>query len=103
MTAMRSAMRSIASPDRLSERPPSSVRRRLDAPVSPKPRVPTNAQSFERASGALPLMSMYVRVKRKRTTMFLHVSATETVLELKQKIQVRALARVILILRCLLT
>jgi hypothetical protein len=33
---------------------------------------------------------MYVRVKRARTTMFLHVDPTETVLELKQKIQVPA-------------
>jgi hypothetical protein len=31
--------------------------------------------------------SMYVRVKRAKTTMFLHVEPTETVLELKQKIQ----------------
>ena len=30
---------------------------------------------------------MYVRVKRARTTMFLHVEPTETVLELKAKIQ----------------
>ena len=32
-------------------------------------------------------MSMYVRVKRAKTTMFLHVEPTETVMELKQKIQ----------------
>jgi len=31
--------------------------------------------------------TMYVRVKRARTTMFLHVEPTETVLELKAKIQ----------------
>lgn len=30
---------------------------------------------------------MYVRVKRKRTTFFLHVEPNETVLELKQKLQ----------------
>ena len=30
---------------------------------------------------------MYVRVKRAKTTMFLHVEPTETVMELKQKIQ----------------
>jgi hypothetical protein len=32
-------------------------------------------------------MSMYVRVKRAKTTMFLHVDPSETVMELKQKIQ----------------
>jgi len=32
-------------------------------------------------------MSMYVRVKRLKTTLFLHVDPAETVLELKQKIQ----------------
>mmetsp|Transcript_28895 Transcript_28895/g.94466 ORF Transcript_28895/g.94466 Transcript_28895/m.94466 type:complete len:95 (+) Transcript_28895:52-336(+) len=31
--------------------------------------------------------SMYVRVKRLKTTMFMHVEPSETVLELKQKIQ----------------
>ena len=30
---------------------------------------------------------MYVRVKRAKTTMFLHVDPSETVMELKQKIQ----------------
>ena len=33
-------------------------------------------------------MSMYVRVKRHKTTLFLHCDPGETVLELKQKIQV---------------
>ncbi len=32
-------------------------------------------------------MSMYVRVKRLKTTLFLHVDPGETVLELKSKIQ----------------
>mmetsp|Transcript_2449 Transcript_2449/g.4107 ORF Transcript_2449/g.4107 Transcript_2449/m.4107 type:complete len:90 (+) Transcript_2449:197-466(+) len=32
-------------------------------------------------------MSMYVRVKRKKTTVFLHVEPTETILEVKQKLQ----------------
>mmetsp|Transcript_20682 Transcript_20682/g.24860 ORF Transcript_20682/g.24860 Transcript_20682/m.24860 type:complete len:94 (-) Transcript_20682:713-994(-) len=32
-------------------------------------------------------MSMYVRVKRLKTTLFLHVEPTETVLEIKQKVQ----------------
>lgn len=32
-------------------------------------------------------MSMYVRVKRKKTTVFLHVEPTDTVLEVKQKLQ----------------
>ncbi len=31
--------------------------------------------------------SMYVRVKRKKLTVFLHVEPNETVLELKQKLQ----------------
>jgi hypothetical protein len=31
--------------------------------------------------------SMYVRVKRKKTTIFLHVEPTDTVLEVKQKLQ----------------
>lgn len=30
---------------------------------------------------------MYVRVKRKKTTVFLHVEPTDTVLEVKQKLQ----------------
>lgn len=30
---------------------------------------------------------MYVRVKRQKTTYFLHVEPTDTVLELKQKLQ----------------
>ncbi|MEW5305986.1 MAG: hypothetical protein WDW38_009916 [Sanguina aurantia] len=30
---------------------------------------------------------MYIRVKRKKTTIFLHVDATDTVLEVKQKLQ----------------
>ena len=30
---------------------------------------------------------MYVRVKRKKTTIFLHVEPTDTVLEVKQKLQ----------------
>mmetsp|Transcript_18554 Transcript_18554/g.25718 ORF Transcript_18554/g.25718 Transcript_18554/m.25718 type:complete len:102 (+) Transcript_18554:351-656(+) len=30
---------------------------------------------------------MYVRVKRQKQTIFLHVEASETVLELKQKVQ----------------
>ncbi|KAL3147744.1 hypothetical protein ABBQ32_002485 [Trebouxia sp. C0010 RCD-2024] len=32
-------------------------------------------------------MSMYVRVKRNKTTIFLHVEPTDTVLEVKQKLQ----------------
>ncbi|KAJ9506499.1 ubiquitin-related domain-containing protein [Haematococcus lacustris] len=32
-------------------------------------------------------MSMYVRVKRKKQTIFLHVEPTDTVLEVKQKLQ----------------
>ena len=31
--------------------------------------------------------SMYVRVKRLKTTYFLHVEPTDTVLEVKQKLQ----------------
>lgn len=31
--------------------------------------------------------SMYVRVKRQKTTYFLHVEPTDTVLEVKQKLQ----------------
>lgn len=30
---------------------------------------------------------MFVRVKRKRTTIFLHVEPTDTILEVKQKLQ----------------
>lgn len=30
---------------------------------------------------------MYVRVKRSKTTIFLHVEPTDTVLEIKQKLQ----------------
>jgi len=30
---------------------------------------------------------MYIRVKRKKTTIFLHVEPTDTVLEVKQKLQ----------------
>ena len=30
---------------------------------------------------------MYVRVKRSKTTIFLHVEPTDTILELKQKLQ----------------
>lgn len=30
---------------------------------------------------------MYIRVKRKKTTVFLHVEPTDTVLEVKQKLQ----------------
>ena len=30
---------------------------------------------------------MYVRVKRNKTTIFLHVEPTDTVLEVKQKLQ----------------
>lgn len=33
------------------------------------------------------LQSMYVRVKRNKTTIFLHVEPTDTVLEVKQKLQ----------------
>ncbi|CAM6103215.1 unnamed protein product [Calypogeia fissa] len=32
-------------------------------------------------------MAMFIRVKRKKTTYFLHCDPTETVLEIKQKIQ----------------
>lgn len=32
-------------------------------------------------------MSMYVRIKRSKTTIFLHVEPTDTVLEVKQKLQ----------------
>eukprot|EP00879_Flechtneria_rotunda_P028836 GHRR01031067.1.p1 GENE.GHRR01031067.1~~GHRR01031067.1.p1 ORF type:complete len:112 (+),score=28.86 GHRR01031067.1:293-628(+) len=32
-------------------------------------------------------MSMYIRVKRKKTTVFLQVEPTDTVLEVKQKLQ----------------
>ena len=31
--------------------------------------------------------SMYVRIKRHKTTIFLHVEPTDTVLEVKQKLQ----------------
>ena len=31
--------------------------------------------------------SMYIRVKRKKMTMFLHVEPTDTILEVKQKLQ----------------
>jgi hypothetical protein len=30
---------------------------------------------------------MYIRVKRKKTTVFMHVEPTDTVLEVKQKLQ----------------
>lgn len=30
---------------------------------------------------------MYVRIKRQKTTIFLHVEPTDTVLEVKQKLQ----------------
>jgi hypothetical protein len=30
---------------------------------------------------------MYIRVKRQKTTIFLHVEPTDTVLEVKQKLQ----------------
>ena len=33
------------------------------------------------------MQSMYVRIKRQKTTIFLHVEPTDTVLELKQKLQ----------------
>lgn len=33
------------------------------------------------------MQSMYVRVKRQKTTYFLHVEPTDTVLEVKQKLQ----------------
>ncbi len=41
---------------------------------------------------------MYVRIKRKKTTVFLHVEPTDTILEVKQKLQelveqVRAMLR----------
>lgn len=32
-------------------------------------------------------MSIYVRVKRKRTTWFMHVEPNDTILEVKQKLQ----------------
>ncbi|DBB07414.1 hypothetical protein WJX82_009855 [Trebouxia sp. C0006] len=32
-------------------------------------------------------MSMYVRIKRSKTTIFLHVEPTDTILEVKQKLQ----------------
>lgn len=32
-------------------------------------------------------MSIYIRVKRKKTTVFVHVEPTDTVLEVKQKLQ----------------
>lgn len=32
-------------------------------------------------------MSMYIRVKRKKQTIFLHVEPTDTILEIKQKLQ----------------
>lgn len=32
-------------------------------------------------------MSMYVRIKRIKTTIFLHVEPTDTILEVKQKLQ----------------
>lgn len=35
----------------------------------------------------LQSQQMYIRVKRKKTTIFLHVDATDTVLEIKQKLQ----------------
>lgn len=35
----------------------------------------------------MPMQSMYVRIKRQKTTIFLHVEPTDTVLELKQKLQ----------------
>ncbi len=36
---------------------------------------------------APPVQSMYIRIKRKKTTVFLHVEPTDTVLEVKQKLQ----------------
>lgn len=33
------------------------------------------------------MQSMYIRIKRKKTTVFLHVEPTDTVLEVKQKLQ----------------
>lgn len=30
---------------------------------------------------------MYIRVKRKKTTIFLHVEPTDTIIEVKQKLQ----------------
>jgi hypothetical protein len=36
---------------------------------------------------ALAVQSMYIRVKRKKTTIFLVVEPTDTVLEVKQKLQ----------------
>ena len=35
----------------------------------------------------LDCRSMYIRVKRQKTTIFLHVEPTDTVLEVKQKLQ----------------
>ncbi|KAL0040636.1 hypothetical protein WJX79_000241 [Trebouxia sp. C0005] len=32
-------------------------------------------------------MSMYIRIKRSKTTIFLHVEPTDTILEVKQKLQ----------------
>ncbi|KAK9824295.1 hypothetical protein WJX72_009223 [[Myrmecia] bisecta] len=32
-------------------------------------------------------MSMYIRVKRQKTTIFVHVEPTDTILEVKQKLQ----------------
>jgi hypothetical protein len=39
------------------------------------------------AYDVLLLQSMYIRVKRKKTTIFLVVEPTDTVLEVKQKLQ----------------
>lgn len=41
----------------------------------------------ETSACASAAMSMYVRVKRAKQTIFLHVEPTETILEVKQKIQ----------------
>lgn len=37
--------------------------------------------------GNMVLQAMFIRVKRKKTTYFLHCDPSETVLEIKQKLQ----------------
>lgn len=48
-----------------------------------------HSYSTERETGTLCvwLQSMYIRVKRKKTTVFLAVEPTDTVLEVKQKLE----------------
>ena len=67
--------------------PPRGAKRAPASLSAPSSALPAGAALTPRAFAPPRAQSMYIRVKRKNTTMFLLVEPTDTILEVKQRIQ----------------